>query len=524
MARTTLQQLTEPLCAPITARNARRDNLPKCVISPLSMHSSVAVFTCKLAIFALILLAIAPLAAWDSKIHTGIIRAALMAIPADDHIQERLGSEVWSLPEYVQMGDWINMLVRRREDWDAGGQTLEQPGPEFFANDYLLFPAAPRAFQHDVPDVKATYRPFFLRSLQALRTESHTNAARWIGSLLHFVTDSGSPPHTIGVHGSFHVKMESWLDTSVIDLSRYRPKLLGDTDEAAVTGLLDRMNGLIAFSAVRGKQMLPFVKVDDRAHMEPLAVESAAETARVAADVIHTLLKLTFLSSSGGSLVAQVSAPTMDGLEKLPAKLVLLDTNYSTLSDESLPGFHQYQGTLSLRNIPPGTYRPAIERVGNQTLFLSPLIATAGETIRQTWTLQPARAGGNLMPNPDLALHWLTPDAPDHWRFDSAHTQWISDEIPVVPGRSYRAGCELKHQPAPQVELQWMAHAWQAMKIPAVPFDFSRTPRATITATAPADAIFARFVVKTQRDPSAALTNFFITAENLPNELKRPLN
>ena len=53
------------------------------------------------------------------------------------------------------------------------------------------------------------------------------------------------------------------------------------------------MDDLIAFSAVRGRQLLPLVKVNDRPKMEPIALESAAETARVAADVIHTLLKLT---------------------------------------------------------------------------------------------------------------------------------------------------------------------------------------------------------------------------------------
>ena len=131
--------------------------------------------------------------------------------------------------------------------------------------------------------------------------------------------------------------------------------------------------------------MLPFVKVDDRAHMEPLAVASAAETARVAADVIHTLLVLTQKApGTGASLVAEVSAPDIDGMENLPAKLMVMGTDYSTMSEQSLPAFRTYRGVFSLRNIPPGTCRLAIERVGSQTLYVPPVSLKAGETVHAT--------------------------------------------------------------------------------------------------------------------------------------------
>jgi hypothetical protein len=406
------------------------------------------------------------------------------------------------------MADWINTLVSQREDWDTGGQTLEQPGLQFFPNDYLLFPSSPRPFQHMVPDVKSTYRPFFLRALQALRTESPSNAARWTGSLLHYVTDTGSPPHAIGLSGPAHTKMESWLDTSLIDLSEYRPKLLGDSDEAAAKGLATRMDGLIAFSAIRANAMLPFVKVDDRAHMEPLAVESAAETARVAADVIHTLLTLTQKPSTGATLIAGISAPAMSGMENLPAKLVILGTDYSTLSEQALPAFHTYRGVFSLRSLPPGNYRVAIERVGSRTLHIESVRLKAGETARATWKLEPARVPGNLAPNPDLTLRWLTPDAPDHWRLDAPRKQWVSDNIPVTPGRDYVAGCQRRGQ-GDSVELQWMAHAWEAMKTPTLPFE----SRNELTVTVPAGAIFVRFVVKSQQEPGSALSEISVRAE-----------
>ena len=462
------------------------------------------------------LLAVSAGFAWDSKIHSGIIHAALMAIPPEDRIQERWGPEVWRLQEYVQMGDWINTVVSQREAWEVGGQTLTQAGLQFYANDYLLFPSMTHSVQHSVPDVLATYRPFFLRALQALRTESPGNAARWVGSLLHFITDSGSPPHTIGVKGEDHTKMESWLDTSLIDLSQYHPRMLGSTDEAALKGLLSRMDGLIAFSAIRGKQLVPLVKVNDRPHMEPIALESAAETSRVTADVVHTLLQLSRLDadSKGATVAARISAPAVDGMENLPAKLIVLGTSYSTLSVESLPAYHTYLGTFSLRNLPPGAYRMAIERVGSETLYPPPLVLKPGEIARLNWKLHPSLVEGNLAPNPDLSLRWVASDAPDHWRFDSSRHQWISDNIPVVPGRSYRAGCELKQGAASEVELQWMSHAWEAMKASQAPLHFSGQACEDILVTAAPNSIFVRFAVKSQQDPSTVLRSYFFAPEH----------
>ncbi|HEY3840858.1 MAG TPA: hypothetical protein VGL72_30000 [Bryobacteraceae bacterium] len=451
------------------------------------------------------LLAAAGLNAWDSKIHTGILHASLMAIPAEDRIQERLGEEAGRLRQYVQMGDWVNTLVSQREVWDTGGQSLELGAVQFYANDYLMFPGMTHQVQHGVPDVKSTYRPFFLRALQALRTESPANAARWTGSLLHFVTDSGSPPHTIGVSGPDHTKMESWLDTSLIDLSGYHPGMLGDSDEAAVEGLLRRMDALIAFSAIRGRQLLPLVKVNDRPKMEPIALESAAETARVAADVIHTLLKLSAQqgAAGGGTVIAEVSAGAVAGMENLPAKMMVLNSAYSTLSEQGLPAFHAYRGTFVLRNLPAGNYSVAVERIGSRTFYGS-VEVKRGATTRTSFALQADPDSGNLAPNPDLSLHWITKDAPDHWHYDAPRHQWLSDTIPVTGGHEYRAGCVSKDGSTPEVALQWMSHAWEAMKVPTEPLSApARVP-------APAGAMFVKFVVKGQQAPDGSVQRVYL--------------
>ena len=92
--------------------------------------------------------------------------------------------------------------------------------------------------------------------------------------------------------------------------------------------------------------------------------------------------------------------------------------------------------------------------------------------------------------------------------------QWVSDNIPVTPGRSYHAGCALAAQAAEGVELQWMAHAWEIMKSPTLPFDFSKEPRSEITVTVPVGAIFVRFIVKGQHEPGSILKEIFIKTEH----------
>src|SRR5205807_10459785 len=96
---------------------------------------------------------------------------------------------------------------------------------------------------------------------------SAPNAARWMGSLLHYVTDTGSPPHTIGLSGPAHTKMENWLDASKLDVRGYSPKVL--SREA----FLARMDGLIEFSKQRCERLKPLIEAGDRAQCEPVIME-----------------------------------------------------------------------------------------------------------------------------------------------------------------------------------------------------------------------------------------------------------
>ncbi len=143
----------------------------------------------------------------------------------------------------VWMGDWKDSLVSVEERWTADRQYV-QPSAQIYTNDYLIFPLAPKHYLHIAPGVTETYKPFFLRALQALRMETPANAARWIGSLRHFTTDTGAPPHAAGILGEAHTKMENWVDGSQVRIAGYHPQLLGSTDEEAEAGFKRRTAGL----------------------------------------------------------------------------------------------------------------------------------------------------------------------------------------------------------------------------------------------------------------------------------------
>src|SRR5262245_59563278 len=164
--------------------------------------------------------------------HSEITAAALNTLPEVKRLRAYLGADFERLArDYCWMGDW-----------------QEAVRPDHYADDYLLFPSSPRHISHMHPHVRATYAPFIRRALQAIRTESPREAARWVGSLLHFLQDAGAPPHTTGIGGALHGKMERWVDESRISIAGYQPRLLGTDDDSALRGFEERMAGLHDFA------------------------------------------------------------------------------------------------------------------------------------------------------------------------------------------------------------------------------------------------------------------------------------
>ena len=331
-------------------------------------------------VLALVLGCAAAAQAWGTKPHSWITRAAIDCLGSGHVVIRHLGSNADLLPIYCMMPDWRRGLITR------------EGGESFYADDYLLFPAMPVHLQHDSPDVEGTYRPYFRRVVQALRTETPANAARWIGSLLHFVEDSGSPPHAFRTQGDLHDRMENWVDRKRINLDGLRPQSLGATEDQALDGFVRRMEGLIAYSRERGRKLRPLAEAGRRADAEPIELESALECGRVVADLLETLGQFVPAEAhSSATLRGKVVSKPPPGLESLPAKIMLEGTNFSTLADPS--------GDFEFRNLPPAEYRMIVDRPGSEPVN-RPLTLVAGASRFEDVVLPASDPPHNLVRNP----------------------------------------------------------------------------------------------------------------------------
>ena len=372
--------------------------------------------------------------------HGEIVQAALSTLGSSDPLKASLGTNANLLVKYVWMADWRGQLQLGRTE-------------TFYTDDYLLFPTVTNHSSHICPEVRQTYAPHFHRALQALRTESPLEAARWIGSLLHFVTDTGSPPHALGIQGPVHSKMENWLDAKLILLPGYKPRLLGTNDISSEAGLLQRMDGLIEFSKERALRCRADVMADRRPPVEPVVLECALETARVTADLLHTLGTLAQSQKPGASLTGIVIRPQLQSpeLAKVPAKIVLLGTKFSTLTDPT--------GAFVFHHLPPGKYAAVASGPGWVTEAMPVNLPPNGSVRLETINMAEA-GGGNLLRNPSFQLRWVTPNQADGWTLTwrpgrpvnaKGPKDWDGEWIPLQIGVTYQLAAQWKANPSEDV-------------------------------------------------------------------------
>ena len=379
--------------------------------------------------------------------HPAITQAALDTLGTNHPLVLRLGAQTARLTNYCWLPDYKRLPFR-------------EPDLDFYADDYLLFPPVTTHLDHICPEVKKTYAPYFTRALQALRTEDAANAARWVGSLLHFVEDTGSPPHAAEIRGDVHVKMENWVKAPLIHIDGYQPRLLGTNDADALAGLARRMDELIAFSKGRGQKLVTPVVIGRQSAVEPVVLECALETSRVTADVLHTLGVLAPQVAGGSSVLRGVivseSAPL---LENMPARIVVRGTNWATLTDGA--------GRFEWHGLPAGEFELTAFRPGSgATNFTVRLMEGRTNFVRVLLPVAPA----SLLRNGDFKLRWLRADAPDYWtRTDLG---WEGEIVPLRKDQRYLLKVNFKPDTDAEVLVRWtrpLPHTLPAgMKLPKI--------------------------------------------------------
>ncbi len=395
-----------------------------------------------------------PALAWGP--HSDITRAALAVLPDLDRWQRVLGkARLAALDSHCWMPD------------RAGEERRE-----FYIDDYLLIRARPRPVGHIWPGVGEAFEPHFRRSLQALRTETPENACRQLGPLVHYVEDLGAPPHTSRM--PHHRELENWLPARQINIKAYQPRLLGQTDEEALAGLRKRLEDLRQFSAKRAERAMPLVKAGEskRPEVEPIILESANESARATADVLHTVLTLGLASRQGGAAVeGVVTAPALWKNDQKGARIVLLDlerydalkkaqrhegrfhgaaTPFTTLADTAGPQLKGgWRGEFRLHNLPPGRYRVLACRTGANWAISAPLELKDGKTCATQIALEAMEPPRNLLQNPAAQMRYLLAEQPDRWTHAKAkapkgRSVWTSSRSHLPERGTYVCGARLK--------------------------------------------------------------------------------
>ena len=436
-----------------------------------------------------ILAAVFPAAAWGP--HPRITEAALEVLGTNHPLARALGPQFLRLTNTCWMADFKRLPFR-------------EPDQDFYADDYLLFPQAPAHLDHICPEVKKTYEPYFRRAVQALRTESPANAARWIGSLLHFVEDTGSPPHAAEIRGDIHLKMENWVKAELIHIEGYRPRLLGTNDASALAGFQRRMDELIEFSKPRGLGLRTRVVIGQRLAVEPVVLESALETSRVVADLLHTLGQMIAAPSAGNCVLrGRIESKAAPMLEKVPARLLFAGTNIATLAEAD--------GTFELRGLPAGEQRVTILRPGSATTNLS-VVLIAGRTnfLNVTLTTTPA----NLLRNGDFSVKWVRPEAPDCWtRIGSA---WEGEVLALKPEQNYRLIVDFKPGATGDVLVRWtrqLPHTLpQNIKLPKIDSRPLTPAQPTLDFTGSDTMALLQVMVRTKNSPEFVCRSITLVA------------
>lgn len=147
---------------------------------------------------------------------------------------------------------------------------------------------------------------YFNRVVETLREDDLEQAARWAGCLLHYLEDSGSPAHTMpgdnqmGLMQDLLQVPEAFKNRAMhglieegklwVNISGYKPQLLGTTVEEGVFNLIERYNAMVRNARAQVIPILQGVHAGDQEAINAGQMRAARMDAEVVADALHTML------------------------------------------------------------------------------------------------------------------------------------------------------------------------------------------------------------------------------------------
>src|SRR5262249_3844648 len=153
----------------------------------------------------------------------------------------------------------------------------------------------------------------------------------------------------------------------------------------------------------------------------------------------------------------RVHAASIPGYARVPAKIMLAGTGFSTTADA--------EGRFRFRNLPPGEYTAIILATGYELKEISGVALRPERPHALNVELNPDAIAGNLVRNPRFALRWLSADAPDWWMRDPLKNgRWASALVRVPVGQKCRLRVEFVPGKETPVAIRWRAN-------PALPSD-----------------------------------------------------
>ncbi len=235
-----------------------------------------------------------PLFGWGGQIHGEITRAAISSLPPWQ--LEVLKDEKELLAEQYSLIPDNVYLPQFREEY----------GPLVVLPDGTRFTHEP----HDRAHNEFLMRHYVERSIEHFRKGDVRLGAKYLGCLLHFLEDSGSPSHSIPGDNQLSLlrdmlqvpeafrdqPLHSFVENGIVNLAgfSYQPRLLGETADEAAFHLVERLNDGVRNARAQLIPILQGVFDGKQTAVDAGRKRAAVVDAQVAADAIYTILSISY--------------------------------------------------------------------------------------------------------------------------------------------------------------------------------------------------------------------------------------